>query len=121
MRIAPRRIVWHFTSPASATTVHWHESRNSFFRCDSAGVGSESSDMPLVTSTMHSLHLPFFRHDVGTRTPIDSARSKIDAPGGASVVSPLIVSVTGIAVSYSLSPVSRGEGDRKSTRLNSSH
>ena len=103
MRIWPRRIVWHLTSPASATIGHWQERRKLPLRCRSCSVGGESSSMPAVTSTMHSLHLPFLRQDVGTCTPSRSAQSKSDCP--ASGVDPSSVDRQGRAASATVLPV----------------
>ena len=36
-------------------------------RCFSQSVGGDSNSIPRVISTMHSLHLPWVMHDVGTR------------------------------------------------------
>src|SRR5205823_7957480 len=50
--------------------------------------------IPCVTSTMHSLHFPFLWQEVGTWTATVSAQSNTDAPRGARVICPLIVSST---------------------------
>ena len=69
MRMCPRRMVWQRTCPLSAVTNVWHDSRKFPFRCRSGSVSAESALIPSTTSTMHSLHLPCLRHDVGTSMP----------------------------------------------------
>src|SRR5512135_1333587 len=96
MRNCPRRMVWQRTSPVSAAMRVWQDRRKLPRRCDSAGVGGVRASRPCTTSTMHSLHLPLVRQDVGTCTPRDSAMWKSEvSPAGTSVVWPLIVSFTG--------------------------
>src|SRR3954463_14854714 len=99
MRICPRRIVWHSISPASAATRHWHDRRKRLprtSRCFSQSGGGESKSIPPPISTMHSLHLPWVMHDVGTRTPACSAAVKRETPTAASIRHPLTVSVAGM-------------------------
>src|ERR1017187_3315792 len=93
-------MVWHRTSPASATTWHWQDRRKLPLRCRSNAVGSESAWMPSVTSTTHSLHFPCLRQEGGTRTSGGSAWSNRDSPGVAGVERPLMVRVTAIYVKF---------------------
>ena len=46
-----------------------------------ARCAADSSSIPSTTSTMHSLHLPCFWHDVGTATPSRSAKIEERWPG----------------------------------------
>ena len=73
MRISPRRIVWQRTTPVSVTMQQEQDNRKLPFKCFSAGTRAERQSMPSVTSTTHSLHLPFLRQEVGTLMPSDSA------------------------------------------------
>ncbi len=66
--------------------------------------------MPSVTSTMHSLHLPFLWHEVGTCTPICSAYSKSERPVSACVVCPLMMRVTAMVSFYQLASLPIGFG-----------
>src|SRR5579859_3392679 len=50
--------------------------------------------MPSTTSTMHSLHFPCLRQEVGTSMPRSSANSKSDRASVPSIVCPLMVRVT---------------------------
>ena len=93
MRMRPRRIVWHSIGPAP-TTRAWHDRRKGGFRCRSCQLGADKSAPPAVTSTMHSLHLPWERQDVGTATCIPPAASKSDVPGGTAACVPLMVTVS---------------------------
>ena len=79
-----------------AVTYVWQESRKLPFRCSSGSASGERAFIPSTTSTMHSLHLPCLRHEVGTSMPSASAWSKSDSPRLASVDCPLIVRVTAI-------------------------
>ena len=95
MRIWPRRIVWQLTC-AGRPSIDRHLAGQPEVAREVllARVGGDSSSMPSVTSTMHSLHLPCLRQDVGTRTPSRSACSKSECPGRRRSCCPLMVSVT---------------------------
>src|ERR1022692_1243019 len=89
-------MVWQRISPASAETAVRQERRKGAVGGLSSGVRGERASMPGPTSTRHSLHLPCLGQEVGTRTPSDSAQSKIVEPKAALVDCPLMVSVAGI-------------------------
>ena len=84
----------------AAVTQVWHDRRKFPFRCRSASVIADSALIPSTTSTMHSLHLPCFRHDVGTSIPIASAWSNSDRPSVASIDCPLMVRVTAMPAEF---------------------
>src|SRR6185437_12154799 len=96
MRMWPRRMVWQRTWPSSAITHVWHERRKLPFRWCSGAVGAERAPMPSTTSTMHSLHLPCLRQEVGTSMPRSSACSNSDFPDSAVMDCPLMLRVTAI-------------------------
>ncbi len=91
MRIWPRRIVWHsIVAVARRRRGTGTTGGSAPLRCCSCSCRRRrAAPCRRVTSTMHSLHLPWATHDVGTRTPACSAASNSVTPAGASMRVPV--------------------------------